>query len=328
MSNRFINLIELTEPGKYPAPPWLVQGLINRKELILMSAAAKVGKTFFCLVLAIALAKAQRFLNRFNTQKGKVLVVQTEVSVPMLANRLRSLVGDEDVSEYGESIIFYNERIKIDTNEGKSLLTNILSEVKPDLLILDPLYTLHNKNEDLSSDMAPLLTDLKSIVSSFDIACVLIHHQGKRSEKSNGSQPGHKHRGSSALADVPDASWSLEKTKEKDLLKLSFEMRNHEPLDTLKIKRGKNMTLEAIDEYVREINDVTSDDISKIVERVGAVTSGDLVDLIVDSYPIKERKARDEIKNAFELGKVKKKSIGKNSFYYTSEEQLHSCVTL
>ena len=327
-NHKYFTLKEIIEPGLFPAVIWLVCGLINRKEFILISAAAKLGKTFFCLVLAITVAKGEKFLGRFPTKKGKVLMIQTEVSDAMLAERLRTLIGDEDVSEYGESIIFYNERIKIDLPEGKNRLVEILREVKPDLLILDPLYTLHNKNEDSSSDMAPLLTDLKTIISAFNIACVLIHHQGKRSEKSSGSQPGHKHRGSSALADVPDASWSLEKTKEKDLLKLSFEMRNHEPLDTLKIKRGKNMTLEVIGDHIEESSDVTGDDIFQIVESVGAVTSGELVSLITEKFSIKERKARNEIKNAHELGKVNKKNVGKNSFYYTREEQLHDCVPL
>lgn len=208
----------------------IVAKLIDRKDFIILSATAKTGKSMLALHMGISVASGNDFLG-FSTQIGKVLYLQTEVSTFQQQQRLDQMLqalSEQERQNVLENLYICDDSIRLDTEDGIKSLQRAIVFHKPSLLILDPFYTLHRKREDSSDDMAPILTDLKTIAKESDCALLLIHHQGKRSELS-ASQPGHNHRGSSSFADVPDASLSLSKKNQSLILKGEF--RNRESLE-------------------------------------------------------------------------------------------------
>lgn len=299
---------------KYPAQKSIVEGLINHSELILLSATAKTGKSLFACDLALAVSNGDMFLGKFNTFKGKVLVIQTEISERMLSERMRKVLESDFVNKIDLDVCFCDYRFRLDGN-GLNELHSLVKEQKPSLLILDPFYTLHGKNEDVSGDIAPILTNLKRLIISCDVGCILIHHQGKRSEGSGSRQVGHKHRGSSAFADVPDSSWSLERTKEKDVFTLSFEMRNHQPIDPITLRRDCNLKWEALKTEVNLVDHFTTEDIFKLFKEEQEISSSELRMQVMDLSGLKDRAAISLINKAVKFGRLVKRREGKNVFY-------------
>jgi KaiC/GvpD/RAD55 family RecA-like ATPase len=213
----------------------VIENFLSRKEFMLIHATAKTGKSMLALNLAIAVASGSDFLG-MPTTKSKVFYLQTEIANYALKERIDRMLEDRDIetSTNAELNLFIaSDRIRIDTPEGIDLLRRQIEKTEPKLLIIDPLYDLHRKNEDSATEMSPLLSDIREIARSLDCAIILIHHQGKKSETSN-NNAGHACRGSSAFADVPDISISLTRAKEGYNLKGIF--RNRVSIDDLSLK--------------------------------------------------------------------------------------------
>lgn len=296
----------------------IVDGLINRNELILLSATAKTGKSLFANELAISVASGIPFMGEFSVTKGDVLVIQTELSNSMLSKRIKKSVSKEVISTLTQKVSFCNERIRLD-GDGVPKLIELLEKYMPILLILDPFYTMHGRNEGLAGDIAPILTKLKQIVFEFGCGCLLIHHQGKRSEGSTGRQAGHMHRGSSAFADVPDASWSLERTKEKEIFKLNIEARNHHEIGPLRIKRDERFRWDLLSYEGGQSNHVTTDSILEVLSDK-RLSNKELIVEINSTLGISERKANTLIKDAVALKKLNREKDGKNVYYSLNDD--------
>lgn len=245
------NMEQYLNTGRFPDPEPIVDGLLSNNELAILSGSAKAGKSMLAIDVARSVSTGDRFLGKFPCIQRNVILLQTEISHNMLHKRLKAFGIKSDNCH----LYTANNRVKIDTSEGKCCLRNLLNEFQPCLLILDPFYTLHSGDENSSTAVAPVLSDLKELTNSYDCSILLIHHQGKRSEGSSNSQPGHKHRGSSSFADVPDMSISLSKLQGNSL-QLSFECRNIKTPDDLKLIRDETTNRhQVIGELVKISND-------------------------------------------------------------------------
>ena len=327
-SQQKINVLSLgafLEEDRFPELKPIVEGLMNAEELHLFSAAAKSGKTMLQINLAIAVAGGTPFLGKFKTHKGKVLIIQTEVSEGNFQKRVRKIVGD-DYKEIQDSILISNNRPKIDTKEGLMLLDQIIKEHNPLLVILDPLYTLHTSNEDSSSEIAPVLTNLREVIIKNKTSCLLIHHQGKGGGTS--ANVGHRHRGSSSLADVPDANWSLNKTSDPKVSTLSLELRNEESPFPMKIIMGDDLRF-SYDGHAMEVK-ATADSVGELLEEYHELTSSVLNQLIRNKFNVSKRTAQNKINDAKEANLILERKDGKNVFYSSAKgkasylDDLHS----
>lgn len=216
----------------YPVNEAIIDGLIHRTELIILSAKAKSYKSFLTTEMALCVSGGTPFLGSFETFKRPTLLVQTEVSEAALKERIETLLEDRVIEN-----LFIAEavRLRIDKSEGLQSIREAILENKIELLILDPFYTLHGGDENSASEVSRILTELKKLILELNIGCILVHHQGKKFEHSEGKQAGQKHRGSSSFADVPDGSISLSKIDEQTIA-LSSEFRNRESLQPFNIK--------------------------------------------------------------------------------------------
>lgn len=312
-------LKDFYQDEKFEAPTPLVHNFINKGEFHIMSATAKTGKTLAQLHLAIALARGEKFLDFFETQKGtKSLVIQTEVSNRQLAKRIRKICGPvyEDIKD---KILFTDKRIKLDTPHGISELKALINKFEVELIILDPFYTLHNKMEDKSSDMAPILSDVRELATKNNVTILLVHHQGKKSETGS-TQTGHRARGSSSFADVPDASWSLESVGEPGFATLSIEARNIEAPGPFKCFRDPETLKWRIVEGLPggQVNKVTIDNLVNYVKENEGISAGKLAGDLSVLLDAAKRSVQEKMSLAVKSGRLRKtKGKGNSVSYYT-----------
>lgn len=210
---------------EFPYIPSIVEGIISTEELILLTAPAKAGKSMLALDLAISVIQGNDFLRQFKTHKTNVLLIQTEIAEIHFKERIKSKDYKQSLDE--ANLILSSERIRLDEKASLESLKETIKHFKIGLLILDPFYTLHRGDENVAKEIAPILSDLRDLIREMHCACILVHHQGKKGEGSSNSQTGHKARGSSSFADVPDGSISISRCGSRTL-KMSFEFRNRE----------------------------------------------------------------------------------------------------
>lgn len=311
---KFHTLKEYLNEQNFPKQDHVIVDLLSRQELTLLSATAKTGKTWLALHMGLAVANGTMFLGAFQTIRSKVLLIQTEVSQPQFRERVTKVLEQIPSPWDEENLIICQERFRIDTPEGIELLVGLIDHTKPSLVILDPLYTLHKKDEDKAKDVAPMLSDLKRIGTDHNVAILLVHHQGKFNE-SNGSQTGHQARGSSSLADVPDNLWSLRRTKEEGLLKLSFELRNLVAKDPLSLRLTKEMAWE-VTGTVEVIDNSSTTNLVAIIKENGELRREGLIARFMAITGKSKRTAEDRISTAVKEGKLQRRQDGKETVYF------------
>lgn len=312
-------LEDLFNDELFEDPIPIVEGLIHKSEFHIFSAPAKLGKTQLGIHLAHSVASGGTFLGRFKCHQGKVLIVQTEVS----ENQLRKRVIKQIMvltPELKDQILFTGKRIKIDSKEGMEELEDVIVETKPTLVILDPFYTLHTKNEDSSSEIAPILSDVRELALRNEIAILMIHHQGK--SKENNSQTGHKHRGSSSFADAPDGSWSLNNIEGSTSKKLSFEMRNIEAPGPFKCQLSKETLIWRIVGEFEESsaqNLLEYEDLIEHIQSNEGLKASELIEDMIENYAVGKRTVQKIITKAYKQKLIYKKKDGRIVRYYSNE---------
>jgi len=98
--------------------------------------------------------------------------------------------------------------IRLDQNEHRTRLSQTIKQLKPKLLLLDPLVRLHRSDENSAMEMAQILGYLRELQRTFKIALVLVHHTSKKQH----AHPGQTLRGSSDIHAWTDSSLFVQKS--------------------------------------------------------------------------------------------------------------------
>lgn len=178
---------------RLPKPSWLVQGVWSNTAHGLLAGEAKTYKSLLMMDLAVSVASATPFLNRFPVAKaGPVILIQEENDPVDMHDRLMRITASRGFAPRAHTA---NGRLHFDTgerlpvsmlnrqgfhlNDEKDLeyLNKWASQIKPALIALDPLYLMTpglNTNE--ASDMTPVLENLLRIKQAHDCGILLVHH--------------------------------------------------------------------------------------------------------------------------------------------------------
>ncbi len=287
---------------------WLVKNLIGDQELVLLTGAAKLGKSMFASNVALAVSQRLSFLGEEPCESRRVLIVQTEVAEGAYAERLRKMltVGEIAVSD---NLLITGTRYRLDkpdVEHGVNELKQIIETYRPQLLVLDPFYTMHAGDENDASHIGQTLTHLKKMIQETKIACLLIHHQGKGGEASSSKSAGHRARGSSAFADVPDTSLSLVRNGEK--VELMFEARNMAPRENVRLALNKDSMWWEIENQPKDqkAKSVSIEELLKVVEETPGINRAQLDAKLKTLYSIGTTTIGKRINEALEAGLLRK----------------------
>jgi KaiC/GvpD/RAD55 family RecA-like ATPase len=320
LDRRIINFFtyrDFMKDGAFPPPDPVVEGLLNKSQLTLISATAKTGKTWFALHLAMSVAYGRLFLGAFPTRKGKVLMIQTEVSMGDFKERVTKIERDYvEMDQRGEYPIFAPDRIRLDSPEGLKLFQDSVAEIMPSLVILDSWYTFHSKDESSSKDMAPLLSEVRDIAKKNECSVLIVHHQGKRGEGGQASQVGHNARGSSSFADVPDNLLSLSRKSGGELC-LSFDVRNQKGRDPMVLRFDRDKCkFDIISET--DINDSIDAVLVDYVTKQPGIKKSQIVQQLKEKTGKSERTIEASISLGIKAGRIIRTSEGREACFHPS----------
>lgn len=231
--------------GDLPADPperlWLIREVWARSALGLIGGAPKCCKSWLGLDLATSVASKTPCLGRFPVDDpGPALVYLAEDSLAAVRARIQALCHHRglDLARLDLSVITVPV-LRLDLASDQQRLMATLENVKPRLLLLDPLVRLHRLDENSASEISGLLGFLRQLQRTYDTAVVLVHHASKKHR----AQPGQALRGSSDLHAVGDSNAYLARQKD-GLLVLTLEHRAAKPPEpmTLELVSGPDGT--------------------------------------------------------------------------------------
>lgn len=223
-----LSLAQLLEKQPAASPSLVEPGLLPTQGILFVGGEPKVGKSLLVANLALCLAAGSDRLGFPIPARQRVLVCQFELPLPQLLSRLtlmrRSLgpVADHD--------------LLIDTRAAGHLLSapqglahflHAAQAAAAEVLILDPLYSTHDQDENDTRAMAALCQALLRLRDVSGAALIVVHHVRK---SVNRHEIGSAFRGSSALHAVGDSYLLLTRPSlQLPTLELRFQFRYAAP---------------------------------------------------------------------------------------------------
>ncbi len=230
-----------------PQTQWLIEGLWSEQAVGILGGEPKCCKSFLALDVAVSVASGTACLRQFPVERtGKVLLFPAEDSLAVVRQRLQGIAAAAQVPFASLPVeVITAPSLRLDTPADRQRLSNTVQQLRPILLILDPLIRLHRVDENDATQIAALLSYLRQLQRQFHLAVLLVHHARK---DSNSSRPGQALRGSSELHGWGDSNLYLRRRGSQ--LTLSTEHRaaasqDHIPLQLT--QAGQSLALSVVD---------------------------------------------------------------------------------
>ena len=216
--------------AEFPYEEIVECGVLGSGTRLLMGGDAKIGKSYVALQAAWDLATASPFLGTLQVMRpNRVLVLQFELAERLWQRRYlrcRDFYGKTDNIR-----TLSTKHFRLDREDGSDFdkLYHDIKEWEADVVVFDPLYYMHDANENEAQEMTPLLRLLDRIADELGCAVMLVHHKRKPTLDYRGRRVAtgiSEFRGSSVLHAWPDTL--MEVTANRAGLTVNFELRNYD----------------------------------------------------------------------------------------------------
>jgi len=206
--------VELEQQAE--AQRWLIEGLWARSAIGLIGGAPKCCKTWFGLDMAVSVATGTPALGHFPTvAPGPALVYLAEDALPQVRCRIDAICRRRRIRiEHLELHVITAPTLRLDQQPDQDRLAETIANLKPVLVLLDPLVRLHRLDENSAGEISGLLSFFRDLQRRFGTAIVLVHHASKKQR----SQPGQALRGSSDLHAIGDCNAYLARKDQRIML--------------------------------------------------------------------------------------------------------------
>ena len=204
------------------AQPWLVHSVWSEQAVGFIGGAPKSCKSWFGLDLAVSVASGTACLGRFEVaHKGPALVYLAEDSLEQVRRRIEGLCRHRglDIGQLDLHVVTAAS-VRLDLEDDQRRLAATLHQLRPALLLLDPLVRMHRIDENSSADISRLLGLLRQLQRQHGVAIAVVHHMSKRTR----AQLGQALRGSTDLHAWSDSSAYL--VRRRGRLVLTLEHRS------------------------------------------------------------------------------------------------------
>ncbi|MGH9556196.1 MAG: AAA family ATPase [Terriglobales bacterium] len=219
----------LTEQPAAPPPGWIEPGLLPPQGILFVGGEPKVGKSLLVANLALALAAGKDRAGFTVPAARRVLVCQFELPTPQFVSRLAAMRRALGAAA--------DHNLLVDTRATGHLLSApqglhhflvAAREAAAEVIVLDPLYSAHDQDENDTRSMAALCQSLLRLRDASHAALIVVHHVRKSIGR---YEIGSAFRGSSALHAVGDSYLLLTRPSPQfHTVELRFQFRYAAPL--------------------------------------------------------------------------------------------------
>jgi archaellum biogenesis ATPase FlaH len=310
-------------------PSFVIDKIVPVPGLAMLAGGSGVGKSAIALNAAYAVASGGKFLGRFDTQQGKALYIQTELSRALVEDRVRSLGTHEnmEIMMAGYSMPLnhwepdgYNKRRETGNREIFIALMDRIKAGGFRLVIFDPFSDFHTFAPTEAEGAQHMMLLFRQLANVCNAGVLVIHHHrktGGQKEQYEGMDDFYGPMFLGAKVDTGMSIYSYTRKDETIRYKLKFsKQRVSEQLPAMEINRiaQENFYLWEADDWVD--SDAATLKQCRDLRDLIAVAGGTAKDLIARSKLAKRTFFR-AIKELIEAGAVEKKG----TFYYLSREE-------
>ena len=205
---------------------WLIENFLPMEGVMILSADPGSYKSFLMLYFALCVARGNPIFGKFETEKGKVLIVDEESTIRLLQERLQSLHAQDD-----EILFCVGRGVKVDDLKDIERIVDLVKSKEIKLVIFDAFVRLHEKDENDAGQMSRIANGIKPILRQ-GASIIFIHHHGKSSHRSSLQ----KLRGSSEILAFVNSHFLIEKIQDKVFRLVNSKMRDALQLEDMEIQ--------------------------------------------------------------------------------------------
>lgn len=186
---RPVRIADLMKMDFPPEPVWIGPSILPKSCKMLLGGQAKVGKSLLMMELGRALALGKEPFDcpksLINVPKpASVLLIEHELKLFGLQKRIKKAynMSDEEMAAMNFDAISGEHRINFSSTEGCKLLTDVILEFRPEILMLDPISKMHNLDENSNTEVGRMFSYLDSLIEigkPWGMSIIMSHHFGK-----------------------------------------------------------------------------------------------------------------------------------------------------
>lgn len=219
----------LADQPAAPPPGWIEPGLLPAQGILFVGGEPKVGKSLLVANLALALAAGQDRVGFTVPVSRRVLICQFELPIPQFVSRLALM--RQPIGAHADQNLLVDTRATghlLSAPQGLNHFLVAAREASAEVIVLDPLYSAHDQDENDTRSMAALCQSLLRLRDASKAALIVVHHVRKSIGR---DEIGRAFRGSSALHAVGDSYLLLTRPSANlTSVELRFQFRYAAPL--------------------------------------------------------------------------------------------------
>lgn len=200
-------------------PEWLIPGLLERRDRLVLTGGEGAGKSFFSRQLAISAAAGVHPFHNEQIEPVRVLAIDAENSEVQWARNARymtTMARQYGVTDPGKRVLVSaGTRLDLTRQADLDQVHKLMDSHRPDLVYIGPLYKLVPSAINSDDDAAPLIVALDSLRER-GVALVMEAHAGHG--KALGGERDLRPRGSSALLGWPEFGLGLRPIEDDDTM--------------------------------------------------------------------------------------------------------------
>jgi hypothetical protein len=198
-----LSLAELLTDHPQPEPCLIEPSLLPSQGIFFLGGEPKSGKSLLVANLALALATGGEHAGFKVPSPKRVLICQFELPTPQFALRLATM--RKAIGNRADANLFVDTRVAghmLSSTAGLNHFLTSARSVHADVIVIDPLYSTHDQDENDTRAMAALCQALVRLRDASKAALMVVHHIKKSAGR---HELGSAFRGSSALHAVGDS---------------------------------------------------------------------------------------------------------------------------
>jgi hypothetical protein len=220
-----LSLAQLLERQPATPPSCLVEpGLLPPQGILFVGGEPKVGKSLLVANLALSLASGSHRCGFSIPASRRVLVCQFELPVSQFVDRLATM--RKAMGAAADQNLLIDTRATghlLSAPQGMNHFLSAAQSAAAEVIILDPLYSTHDQDENDTRSMAALCQSLLRLRDASRAALIVVHHVRKSITR---YEIGSAFRGSSALHAVGDSYMLLTRpSPQLSTVELRFQFR-------------------------------------------------------------------------------------------------------
>ena len=213
----------------------LIFGLLREGETLNLIAASKVGKSWLATNLALTFSTRRKWLGRFDTAGGDVLIVDNELHPETSAYRIPAVANANEIplNEYADHVFVMNLRGELVSLPQLAMTLDDIDPGRFKLIILDAFYRFlpPGTDENDNGAMASLYNLLDRVAGKLKCAIVCIHHASKGSQSAKAiTDVG---SGAGSMSRAADCHVVLRPHEEPNVVVMEAATRSWPPLEPL-----------------------------------------------------------------------------------------------